>query len=771
MKSGLLLPIAALLLAGAAYARPPTVDPTYGLPSPPVESTANVPVAAGNWIWASSVSGKEIRRAYFRRTFGLTTVPRIANLDITGQDYFTLFVNGREVDESPPCGQSASDWQTVHHLNIGPYLTTGGNILAVEVDDLGGAGGLLARLEIPGQADIITDAGWKVFVDWPVPDNWQARGCNDIPWPPATVGASAGQGSWNGSSVLEGWPGLRPLMTHIALPIAAIRDVHPGAGKIDGAESLAGHLDTIVTVAPAPEGSDDAPSFVVDFGKEVAGRLRITGLTSGKIQIGTGESYEEATQLPWGGKTSVSFQPDSFVYTPFSAFRYAKLVFTSDTSQPIRFRVVLDDKYYPVTYRGSFSCSDPRITRIWYTGAYTAHLCMQDDIWDAPKRDRARWSGDLHVSGAVIDDAFLDKFLMEQTLQRLHDNDTGAGYINNISGYSCAWICTLADFHRHVGDYAFLAKQHDALISLLTTLHGDIDQHGLFANQNHGWCFVDWSPDLEVQSTDSCAATHMFLIRAVREGAFLLREVGDTDNASKEDQWADALTAAARSLLVDKAANTYGARLQVNAMAVYSGVSTAQQSASIYHQILDPDSPAWDHTGVPLYNPRVISPYYANYVLRALSASGHTEDGLRVLRTYWGGMLDEGATTFWEAYDPRWPKVHYHTYLQADHTAGTSISLCHGWSSGPTAWLTDYVLGVRPTSGGFKTVDIAPDLGDLSWAEGDVPTPHGPIHVRADKKSGRLICQVTLPAGVDAEVSVPGKPAVHFGEAGTFVVR
>ena len=41
------------------------------------------------------------------------------------------------------------------------------------------------------------------------------------------------------------------------------------------------------------------------------------------------------------------------------------------------------------------------------------------DIWDAPKRDRGRWMGDLDVSGRTIEDVFDDHFLMEETLDRL----------------------------------------------------------------------------------------------------------------------------------------------------------------------------------------------------------------------------------------------------------------------------------------------------------------------------------------------------------------
>ena len=73
--------------------------------------------------------------------------------------------------------------------------------------------------------------------------------------------------------------------------------------------------------------------------------------------------------------------------TPYSAFRYALLTFPSRQAATIT-KIACDHKYYPVAYKGTFACSDPLLTKIWYTGAYTAHLCMQEEIWDAPKRDR-----------------------------------------------------------------------------------------------------------------------------------------------------------------------------------------------------------------------------------------------------------------------------------------------------------------------------------------------------------------------------------------------
>ena len=62
------------------------------------------------------------------------------------------------------------------------------------------------------------------------------------------------------------------------------------------------------------------------------------------------------------------------------------------------------------------------------------------------------------------------------------------------------------------------------------------------------------------------------------------------------------------------------------------------------------------------------------------------------------------------------------------------------------------MLGVRPSSVGFRTVQIAPALGPLRWAEGRVPHPAGDIDVRLTRSGERgLQAVVILPAGLSGE--------------------
>jgi hypothetical protein len=133
-----------------------------------------------------------------------------------------------------------------------------------------------------------------------------------------------------------------------------------------------------------------------------------------------------------------------------------------------------------------------------------------------------------------------------------------------------------------------------------------------------------------------------------------------------------------------------------------------------------------------------------------------------LIKTYWGRMLDLGATTFWEDFnfndaknaariDEIVPEEDFD--IHADGGAwcyvGLRHSFCHGWASGPTAWLSEHVLGIEAVDPGFKTVRIDPHLGDLEWAEGTFPTPYGLIRVRHQKNAdGSVSSDVKLPKGV-----------------------
>jgi alpha-L-rhamnosidase len=157
-----------------------------------------------------------------------------------------------------------------------------------------------------------------------------------------------------------------------------------------------------------------------------------------------------------------------------------------------------------------------------------------------------------------------------------------------------------------------------------------------------------------------------------------------------------------------------------------------------------------------------MSTFYGYYMLNARAMAGDYKGALENIREYWGAMLDMGATTFWEDFDIDWTKnaaridelvpegkVDIHSAYGDYCYVGFRHSLCHGWASGPTAWMSQYVLGVQVLEPGFKKIKIEPHLGDLEWVKGTFPTPKGILEIEHKKDAnGKVITTYSAPKGI-----------------------
>ena len=84
-----------------------------------------------------------------------------------------------------------------------------------------------------------------------------------------------------------------------------------------------------------------------------------------------------------------------------------------------------------------------------------------------------------------------------------------------------------------------------------------------------------------------------------------------------------------------------------------------------------------------------------------------------------------------------------------------NASLAHGWATAPVSAFSSYLLGVQPTSPGYRTWTIAPQMGNLDWAQGRVPTPAGPIVSRWRAGDSSFKLTTSAPAGTSGSVTVP----------------
>ena len=800
MKAKLAGVMAVVVLAGMAWGQdlPLTqeqtmnqispLDPTRSVSAPMLESKRHTPLQE-EYVWTANNASADAKLIYtfpkvteqtephyFRASFQVGAVPKEATLYLAGPRRVKVWLNGMkaekvESDVTSPLGMH------VFATEVAKLLQTGRNVIAIEAvrgrGVTGFANSALVRQQTFGQvlvgkivpaahgvdapALMRTGRDWKSSVS--VIDGWEQAGFDDSVWKPVQslggIESSIELFQWNADAGLYDWPGydgISGFLAHLRIPARGMLANFAGSGSFDNLTSLTGGTGEFAVNMPGGKLTDaEAPSVVLDFGRELTGRVEIVSDSDAPVTVTVqmGESDSETMKVPFLGVNQMTIAPHGTGYSPKTAFRYAKLRFVGGAAK-IRFKsIAVDDIYYPVEYLGSFESSDPLLNRIWEVGAYTAHLCMQDGVWDASKRDRGRWMGDTDVSGRVIEDVFGERPLMEDTLDRLMGPEPVDQHVNGIPGYSAFWFTGVADFYRHTGDKAFLEREHTRLVELLDFTDKEFDERNVYANKSKVWLYVDWSPELNGDTPETRRATTLEFYHAYKEAVFLLRELGDTAHANQYEKRLAQIKTGAETFLLTPETGTFGPRWQTNAAAVVGGAAGPERYGAIWDKVLS-------GVGNGSTNGLIISPYYNYYVIRAMAEVGHRQEALGWIRKYWGGMLREGATSFWEAYDPDWYREDFHSSLQSDNRSGYFVSLAHGWSSGPTAWLMEEVLGIQATGAGFKTVDIRPDLIDLEWAKGGEPTPHGLLRVEARKDGARMRISVDVPDDVEARVSVPG---------------
>ncbi len=478
--------------------------------------------------------------------------------------------------------------------------------------------------------------------------------------------------------------------------------------------------------------ADDKPGIVLDFGREIHGGIEIVTTISnrnpaGKIRVRFGESVGETMSdagkttatndhamrdfeltLPWLGRLEVGE----------SGFRFVRIdLLDPDTKLEIK-EVSAILTYRDIPYLGSFRCNDERLNRIWMTGAYTVHLNMQNYLWDGIKRDRLVWLGDMHPEVMTVNTVFGYNEVVPKSLDLARDLTPLPNWMNGISSYSMWWILIHRDWYSYHGDLNYLKQQQDYLNGLLHLLASKIDANG--KEVLDGNRFLDWPSSENPEAVH--AGLQSLMVMTFQAGAELNTILRDEPTARFCRETAEKLKKHVPGMAGSK---------QAAALLALSGLVPPEKANS---DVLAQN----DVHGM--------STFYGYYMLNARALAGDYQGALDNIRKYWGGMLDLGATTFWEDFDIDWMKnaaridelvpegktdVHgaYGNYCYK----GYRHSLCHGWASGPTSWLTRYVLGVRVLEPGCKKISIEPHLGDLEWVEGTFPTPYGIVKIEHRK--------------------------------------
>ena len=480
-----------------------------------------------------------------------------------------------------------------------------------------------------------------------------------------------------------------------------------------------------------------------DFGRETFGYAVLEGAKGcGEVAIYYGESPEEAqdkaycetldriavaeeviTDLATNASEPLTAR---YVLGNSKAFRYLYV-----TTEGVELEgVSMEYEYAPVEYRGSFRSSDEALNRIWEIGAYTMHLTTREFFIDGIKRDRWVWSGDAVQSYLMNYYLFFDSECVKRTTWLLRGKDPVTAHTNTIMDYTFYWFIGIYDYYMYTGDLHFVKQIYPRMQTMMAYVLGRTNRNGMVEGMTGDWVFVDWA-DGFLDKKGELAIEQVLLCKSLETMALCAKLAEVEEDIATYEQLAAALRAKllpafwseAKEALVHNridGVQSESVTRYANMFAAFFGYLSPEQQAQIKRSVLLNDEVL-----------KITTPYMRFYELEALCVMGEQEAVMGEMKAYWGGMLEEGATSFWEKYNPS----EHGTEHLAMYGRPYGKSLCHAWGASPIYLLGKYYLGVRPVKAGYAEFEIRPTTGGLEWIEGVIPTPNGTIAVKMDQQT------------------------------------
>lgn len=453
--------------------------------------------------------------------------------------------------------------------------------------------------------------------------------------------------------------------------------------------------------------------ITLDFGQHLTGYFTFRTKTLNRCQDAPvrlrfffGEMPAELnTPLePWQGSLSRAWMQDEVVTVTEVdreitlprrlAFRYVRIELMGASPD---FDFAIDDVYCTAqTSAGELKVSPaegcPQIVGdINRVSVETLRECMQTVFEDGPKRDRRLWAGDMYLQSLANRYSFANYDLTRRCLYLFAALAAPDGNVlsnifetpqphaqtgSHCLSYSLLWNSTLLEYLHDTGDTAtaldlwpVARRQVEEALSYV----GDDGVFDMGDTYRGTWLFFDWRDGLDVS-----AAMQGAVIFAIDQTSRLARLIGLEDEVKAWQPTAARMRKAARREFYDKRRGVFvsGPSRQVSVLAqtwmVKAGVADARDGRRAIETALATPG---------VYMPG--TPYATHYLIDAMLLCGMHDEARDYLVRYWGGMVDKGADTFWESYDPDDDFISAYGFSPLN-------SSCHAWSCTPVYFINKY---------------------------------------------------------------------------------
>ncbi|MDR2918424.1 MAG: glycoside hydrolase [Tannerella sp.] len=412
---------------------------------------------------------------------------------------------------------------------------------------------------------------------------------------------------------------------------------------------------------------------------------------------------------------------------------------------------VLEVKYretgYDTEFVEPFRCDVSFYNELWKRSARTLYVTMRDTYMDCPDRERSQWWGDevnelgeafyaLTPSSYQLALKGIYELMNWQRTDGVIFSPTPAGNWNRELPLqmlaSVGWYGFYTQYY-YSADSSFVPVIYDGLHRYLHEVW-QVDKSGLVIERAGDWTWGDWGENIDMGVLTNC----WYYLALKAEHAFAI-QLGKTSDAEEIRLMMTSIELCFNTKFwTGTAYRSPGYKGETDdraqAMAVVSGLAGKDKYPALL-KVLKKEYHA--------------SPYMEKYVLEALFMMNEPVFGLERMKKRYEKMLSyKEYTTLFEGWG-----------IGDEGFGGGTIN--HAWSGGPLTILSQKVCGVEPTSPGFCTFRVAPQMGSLKEASTTLASVNGEIKVSVVQKGRKMTIEVSVPEGTSAEVVFPnGKPVM-----------
>ena len=435
------------------------------------------------WISCPGIQPTGYGVYHFRKEFNLAKKPEKFVINVSADNRYRLFINGRSVSKGPSRGDLLHWYYET--VDIAPYLKEGKNLVAALVWNMGmyrplaqltSRTGLIVQSSEVADSVINTNQTWKVLANAayaPVTTNNYFVGASDsvrgslYPW--GWEKTLSMDKEWANAVLLErGTPyGSSTGYSWVLTPedIPQMEETGQRMSRVRIAEGIKVSNDW-----PAKTGQLLIPgnrkiTLLIDQDFLTTGypELLVSGGKGAKIKLSYAEALfkdgRKGNRNEVNGYEMIKAPSDYFIadggkrrlYRPlwFRTWRYIKLDIQTGPEA-----LQIEDFYgmytaYPFSENASFESDDKSIEKIWETGWRTARLCAHETYFDCPYYEQLQYIADTRIQALISlyvdgDDRLMKKAIRAFNRSRVYEGITDSrfpGYkAQFIPPFSLFWI-------------------------------------------------------------------------------------------------------------------------------------------------------------------------------------------------------------------------------------------------------------------------------------------------------------------------------------------